>query len=85
MLYILISVWMTMTFIQGHSCRRNQKLWCPFYHKFGIDLDKILCVATTCLFVKAHAEAFFALVTFKEENLRSQGYGKARTCAAILL
>ena len=25
-LYILISVWMTLTFIYGHSCMRNQKL-----------------------------------------------------------
>ena len=34
-LYILISVWMTLTFIQGHSCIRNKKkLWCPFSCKF---------------------------------------------------
>ena len=25
-LYILLSVWMTLTFIQGHSCIRNEKL-----------------------------------------------------------
>ena len=33
-LYILISVWMTLTFIQDHSCIGNQKLWCAFSHKF---------------------------------------------------
>ena len=30
-LYILISVWMILTFIQGHSCMRNQKLLCIFF------------------------------------------------------
>ena len=25
-LYILVSVWMTLTFIQGHSCIRNKKI-----------------------------------------------------------
>ena len=34
MLYILISVWMALTFIQSDSCMRNQKLLCPFSHKF---------------------------------------------------
>ena len=24
-LYIFISIWMTLTFIQGHSCMRNKK------------------------------------------------------------
>ena len=27
---ILISIWMTMTFIQGQDCLINQKLWCQF-------------------------------------------------------
>ena len=30
LLYGFTSVWMTLIFIQGHSCIRNQKLWCPF-------------------------------------------------------
>ena len=30
-LYIFIRVWMTLTFIQGLGCMRNQSLWCPFY------------------------------------------------------
>ena len=34
-LYILISVWMTLTFIQGHSCMNNQKILCPFSQKLG--------------------------------------------------
>ena len=29
-LYILIPVWMTLAFIQGHSCMRNQKLLGPY-------------------------------------------------------
>ena len=29
-LYIFISVLMTLAFIEGHSCMRNQKHWCPF-------------------------------------------------------
>ena len=33
-LYIFISVWMTLTIIQGHSCMRNQKLLCRFSEKF---------------------------------------------------
>ena len=37
-LCILISVRMTLTFIHGHSCMRNQKLQCP---NLGIDLDEI--------------------------------------------
>ena len=32
---IFISVWRTVAFIQGHSCIRNQKLSCPFSHKFN--------------------------------------------------
>ena len=33
-LSVLISVWITLTIIQGHSCMRNiKKLWCPFSHK----------------------------------------------------
>ena len=31
--YIFISVWMTLPFIQGHSCIRNQKLGCMFSRK----------------------------------------------------
>ena len=33
-LYIPISTWMTLTFVQGHSCIRNQKLGCQFSCKF---------------------------------------------------
>ena len=53
--YDLISVWMTLTFIQGNSCMRKQKLLCPFSWKFYSDLDEIQSVATTCWFVEAHA------------------------------
>ena len=55
-LYILISVWMTLTVIRGHCCIGNQKLRCPFSRKLKIDLDEIQSVATTCWFVEAHAK-----------------------------
>ena len=32
-LYILMPVWMSLTFVHGHSCMRNQKLLWPYYHK----------------------------------------------------
>ena len=52
-LYILILVWSTLTFIQGHSC---QKLQCSFSHKFlSINVDEVHCVATTCWFAEALA------------------------------
>ena len=53
MLYILISVWMTMTFIQGHSCVKSQTCQCPFSGKF--EYDELQYIATTCCFVEAHA------------------------------
>ena len=41
-LYILISVWMTLMFIEGHSCMRN-KSWHPFSrerrYRFGSNSD----------------------------------------------
>ena len=48
-LYILILVWMTLIFIQGHSCMRNQKL------QFTVDVDEIQYVAITCWVVEADA------------------------------
>ena len=33
MLLIFMSVRMTLIFIQGQTCARNQKLWCPFSPK----------------------------------------------------
>ena len=32
-LYIFILIWMTLTFIQGHSCMKKN-LWGPFSRKF---------------------------------------------------
>ena len=51
-LYILLSDWMTLTLIQGHSCMRNQQLRCHFLENFVIDLDKIEYVAATCCLLK---------------------------------
>ena len=48
-LYILFSVSMTLTFIQGHSCIRNQYFGVHFLTNLNIDLDEIQYVATACL------------------------------------
>ena len=47
-LNILIPVWLTLSFIQGHSCMINQN----FPNPFSINLERILYVATTCWFVE---------------------------------
>ena len=54
-LYILISVYVTLTFIQGHSCMTNRKLRCSFLRKFAIHLDENQYVATNCMFAEPHA------------------------------
>ena len=43
--YILVSVLMTLTFIQGHSCMRNPKLWYPFSYKckYQFGLNAVCC------------------------------------------
>ena len=44
-LYILISVWITLAFIQGHSCMRNLKILCPVSGKFlnGFGENSVCC------------------------------------------
>ena len=53
-LYILISVWKTLTFIQGHSCMINFGV--HFHAKINMNLDAVQDVATTSPFVEAHAK-----------------------------
>ena len=53
-LYILISVRMTLTFIQGHSCIKNENFGVHFLANLGIDVDEFQFVGTTCWFVEAH-------------------------------
>ena len=67
-LYVLISVWMTFTFIQGDSCMRNQKLKCPFSQKFQSIWMEFIFLATTCWFVEAHAKFIFVQIIFKGDN-----------------
>ena len=50
---ILISVWMTLTFIQGYSCIN---FGIHFLANLNIHVDEIQYVATTCWFVEAHAK-----------------------------
>ena len=61
---ILISVWMALTIIQGHSCIRKKSFGVHFLANPYIDLDEIQYVVTTSWFVEDHA----AQVIFKGEN-----------------
>ena len=47
-LYILISILITFTFIQGHSVWEIQNFNVHFLRNFAVDLDDIQYVATTC-------------------------------------
>ena len=51
-LYILVSVWMILAFIQGHSCIRNQNFSFYFLANLSIGLDEISVV-------EAHAKFIF--------------------------
>ena len=51
--YILIPVWMTLFFIQGHTGMKDEN----FLVNVSIDLDKISCVATAYWFVEALAKS----------------------------
>ena len=55
---ILISLWMTLTLIQGHSCMRTQTLWCPFSRKirYWFGWNSLCC------------HNLFAQVIFKGKN-----------------
>ena len=58
-LYSSISVWMILTFIHGHNCMRNQKLWCPFsciFIKYRFGLISKCC--HNLLVLEAHAIFF---------------------------
>ena len=67
----LIPVWMTMTFIQGHSCMRNQKLvhsfLCKFLAWFWLNL-------TYChnLFVEECVEAYANFLFFCTINIQGK-------------
>ena len=51
---VLIVVWMKLTYVQGHCCMRNQKLFCIFFlTNFSISLDEIDYATTTSWLVEA--------------------------------
>ena len=61
-LYILISVWVILSFTRGHRCIRNVlkkikkiKNDARFLANLSIDTVEIQYVATTCWFVETHA------------------------------
>ena len=57
-LYILTSVWMSLTFIQGGSCMKNPDLLCPFSGEFRFWFGWSSVYATTCWFVEVLANFF---------------------------
>ena len=62
--YIKTLVWITLAFVQGHSCMKKKKNLCLFSRKITINLDDIQSVVTTDWFVKAHT----VQVMFKKEK-----------------
>ena len=50
-LYILASVWMTLIFIQGHSCIKIKDFGVHFLKTFAVQVDEIQNAATTCCHV----------------------------------
>ena len=68
-LYSLIAVWMTLTFIQiGHSCIQVNYFSVDFLANSSIDLDEIQYVATTCWFVEAHVTFFVICSSSTQER-----------------
>ena len=60
---IAISDWMTLIFIQGHSCVKMKKNFgVHFLANLSIDLDEIQYVTTTCSFLEENP--FFFLFFF---------------------
>ena len=54
-LYVLISVWMTLTFTHCHSLARNHSFWVHFLGSFADDLDEIQYAPQPVGFVEAYA------------------------------
>ena len=54
--------WKILTFIQGHSWTRKQKLLCSFSHNFITDLDEIWYTTMTFGSVQVHATFFHLTV-----------------------
>ena len=47
---------MTLTFIQYHSCIRNENFGVHFLANLMIDVDEIKWIVTSCWFVETHAD-----------------------------
>ena len=67
-LYILISVWITLTFIHGHSCIRNQKLWCPFSWKFQSQFGVSSAFCHSLWLCWSSGKIYFVQVIFWEKS-----------------
>ena len=86
--YILIPVWMTLTFIQCHSCLRKEKFLCPSSWNFSVHLCEIYCDATTCRFLVACAKFALRDSYSRERTLRMwfyQVYQKTLACIRTLV
>ena len=63
-LYNCISLWMTLIFIQGYSCKmikkkkKKKNFGVLFLANLSIDLDEFQYVATNCWFVDVHTKVF---------------------------
>ena len=73
-LYILISIWMILIFVEGHSWKKRKPLVSIFPTILGNDLDEIQYVATTCWFVEAHAKVMLHKYYSRERILLASFY-----------
>ena len=69
-LYIFISGWMTLTFIQSHSCMKNEtNFGVHFLANLIIHLGEIESVVLTCWFVEIHAKLSLLKYCSRERTL----------------
>ena len=68
-LYILISVGMALSYIQGHSCMKIKTVSFHFLGNFSVDLDEIICVAPIGWFFEAHAKFILYKIYSRERTV----------------
>ena len=76
-LYIFISVWMALTFIQGHICMGNQKLHSPFCRKFKYLFGCSSVCWHDLLLFKSSCYFFFCVLFCFVEGLICKGENSA--------
>ena len=75
-LYILIIIWITLTFTEGQNCMRKKTCSASvhFLRNFEVDSDEIWYAATTCWFVEAHAKLIMHKYYLRERTLLTWFY-----------